>query len=450
MDPMDLIVVEARLWDGTGAPVQEGVDLWVQDGRIVSIGPDLAVPEGARVIDARGATVIPGLVDAHVHLGFDPGAGLRDDPASLHATLLAHHLRAYLACGVTTVLDAAIPADEVRRVREALREGPGPRFLTLGPPLSPTGGYVSVVIPTFPSVATPAEVERLLDENVALGVDGVKLTLEDGLLRPVWPTYAEDVQAAIVAGTDARGLRRYVHAMTVEEQGLALDGLAPYAFVHPPDEHDPAHAARVASSGAYVVSTLGVLDVMEYAQHPERLDDPLLRLTVPEIELRTAGDAAAVRTFKRRMIETTLPRLRPLSGLLAAVAFGPRSLEARVRRQSEAVRGLHDVGVPIVMGSDSGNWPVIPFEFHGPSSIREVELLGRAGLTPEEALLASTRDAARMLGPDAAFGTLEVGRAADFLVVEGDPLTDLRALRTLRYAVRDGDARTPAEWMQAE
>jgi imidazolonepropionase-like amidohydrolase len=446
---MDLLVTDARLWDGTGAPVAEGVDIHVRDGRIEAVGPDLPVPEGARVIEANGATVIPGLVDAHVHLAYDPGAALRNDPDSLHPTLLAHHLRAYLACGVTTVLDPAIPADEVRLVRETLEKGAGPRFLTLGPPLSPAGGYVSVVIPEFPSVSTPADVERMLDENAALGVAGVKLTYEDGLLRPIWPTYSEEMQAAIVAGTDARGLRRFVHAMTVEEQEIALEGLRPHAFVHPPDKHDPEHAKRVADAGVPVMSTLAVLGVLEYGWDPDMLDDPLLQLTVPEVELETADDPELVRDFEKRMIRSASPRIGGAAGLAASFAFRRGPVEKRVQAQSEAVLGLHEAGATVVMGSDSGNWPVMPYEFHGPTSIVEVEMLGRAGLTNEEALLAATRNAAQLLAPDGDFGTVTIGKAADFLVVDGDPLTDLEALRSLRYTVRGGEAKTPAEWMAA-
>ncbi len=445
---MDLLVTHARLWDGTGSAVQADVDVWVHDGRIAAIGSGLPVPEGARIVEARGATVLPGLVDAHVHLAFDPGAALRGDPAELHPTLLAHHLRAYLACGVTTVLDPAIPEAEARLVADTLAGGaPGPRFLTLGVPFSPAGGYPAVVIPSFPSVASPAEVEAVMDTNVSLGVVGVKLTVEDGLVRPVWPLYTDQVRAAVLAGAAARDLPVYVHAMTVAEQGLALD-LDPHALVHPPDRLDDELVARAAASGVWVMTTLSPLDANRFAFHAQALDEPLVASTVPPIELATAADPELVREYEKRMIRTALPGLSPFAGLLASVVFREGPVEKRLRRTEEALRALHAAGVPLVMGSDSGNWPVIPFEFHGPTSIRELERLGAAGFAPEEVLLMATRNPARMLADDADFGTLEVGHVADLLIVDGDPLTDLGALRSLRLTVRAGDARTPSEWMR--
>lgn len=98
------------------------------------------------------------------------------------------------------------------------------------------------------------------------------------------------------------------------------------------------------------------------------------------------------------------------------------------------------------MGSDAGNWPIIPFLFHGPTSIRELELIGLAGFTPAEALTAATRTPAEMLGLQSEIGGIRVGGIADLVVVDGDPLADLTALRHLRWTVRAGDARTPAEW----
>ncbi len=147
------------------------------------------------------------------------------------------------------------------------------------------------------------------------------------------------------------------------------------------------------------------------------------------------------------MIRTAAPRIGGLAGLAVRVAFREGAVEKRIRHTEEALLALHAAGVPLVMGSDSGNWPIIPFEFHGPTSIRELERLGMAGFTPEQALMMATGTPARMLGSEAEFGMLTVGSAADFLVVDGDPLADLGALRSIRLTVRAGEARSPAEWM---
>src|SRR5687767_9961860 len=140
------------------------------------------------------------------------------------------------------------------------------------------------------------------------------------------------------------------------------------------------------------------------------------------------------------MMRTMYPGV-PAPRLLARLGFNEGAVAGRLAHTGKALRALRDAGVPLVMGSDSGNWPILPFEFHGPTSIREVELLVDAGLSPEEALTAATRTPARMLGLDV--GTLVVGSSADLLVVEGDPLSNAGALRTLRYTIRDGELRTP-------
>src|SRR5438034_6476916 len=153
----DLLIRNARLIDGTGALPRTGVAILVRDSRIAAIAPDLAAPESP-LLDAGGATVLPGLIDAHVHLGVVPGSGQRHDPPDIERALRRWHLRAYLACGVTTVLDTSIAAATAREIQGWLRSGErGPRYLTLGPGLTTPGGYTPDV---GDPVATPEDVDR--------------------------------------------------------------------------------------------------------------------------------------------------------------------------------------------------------------------------------------------------------------------------------------------------
>jgi imidazolonepropionase-like amidohydrolase len=104
--------------------------------------------------------------------------------------------------------------------------------------------------------------------------------------------------------------------------------------------------------------------------------------------------------------------------------------------------------VPLVVGSDSGNWPLFPYYFHGPTTWRELRMLAEAGLSPQEILRAATVNPAKMLALDDRIGTVEVGKLADLVVVSDDPLVDVeRAMRSLRYTIRAGVARTPDAWM---
>ncbi len=105
-------------------------------------------------------------------------------------------------------------------------------------------------------------------------------------------------------------------------------------------------------------------------------------------------------------------------------------------------------GIPVVMGSDAGAWPLVPSCFHGYSTIREMELLAKAGLDPRTIIEASTRRTAEMLGLQDEIGAVEVGRRADMVVLDGDPLADISAFRSIRWTIKNGEARTPSEWME--
>src|SRR3990172_293565 len=128
----DLVIRNARLVDGTGAPARDGVSILVIDGRIADIAPDVSAPN-LPVLDVRGSTVIPGLMNMHVHFHFAPGQAQRGDSPEVLRELNRQHLAAYLASGVTTVLDAATQLSVAREIQQFLEGNPGPRYLTLGP-----------------------------------------------------------------------------------------------------------------------------------------------------------------------------------------------------------------------------------------------------------------------------------------------------------------------------
>lgn len=443
----DLLIHGARVWDGSGAPAVEGLDLRVRGDRIVELGPALHPVEGERVLDGGGATVIPGLVDAHVHLSLDPGARWREDDEATRDALLAAHLRAYLAYGVTTLLDPGVRWEEVDRIRAALAgHVPGPRTLYCGPPVGPPGGYVSAPIPEFPAFDSLEDIEAHLDRAVAEGASCVKLTLERGFAGPVWPLLAPELRRALADGARARGLPLYIHAMSDEEQDLALE-LHPHALVHAGDGRSAAHAAKVAASGAWVISTLAVSDGMADGFSPRRLRGPD-PLGVPAIELETARSRQIARRARRAMADTLLPGL---PGLLRAPLSRalPLGLPRERRRLLANLGRLHEAGAALVLGSDAGNWPLFTAMFHGPSTIHEAELLAEAGLSPTEVLLSATRRAAEMLGLQAEIGSIAPGMVADLVVVEGDPTADIQALRHVRWTIRAGVAWSPEALMAA-
>jgi imidazolonepropionase-like amidohydrolase len=358
---------------------------------------------------------------------------------------LKKHLAAYLACGVTTILDPAVLPEEQQKIEGLLASGAaGPRYLSLGIPFSPPGGYVAAVIPAFPSVDTPEAVEAQFNRVVQQGAVGVKVTMERGFLRPVWPLHSPNVQAAIRAGAEKRKLPIYVHAMSAEEQEMAL-ALGAHATVHPLERYDRDLVQKLAEAGVFEMTTLSVIDAMRMPYYLDRLNNPLYSLLVPPIELETA--LAQGLAFEEFMIATMMPKL-PFKKLAARSSIPNRQLATKLKHTGESLRAMRDAGVPIVMGSDAGNWPRIPYLFHGPSSLRELELLEEVGFTPEEVLTAATKTAGEMLQLEP--GTVRVGGKADLVVVEGNPLEDLGAMREIRWTVFGGEARSPEEWLTAK
>ena len=457
----DLLIRDARLVDGTRNRPLAPVAILIRDGRIAEIR-DSIEPDGTPVLDAAGATVLPGLMDMHVHFITAPGTGFRKDSPDTIRELNRQHLRAYLASGVTTVLDAGIDPARARDIQAWLAAGhAGPRFLTTGPYLRPPGGYGW---PGFGDDGTPAAVEAKLDLIQSLGAAGVKIALEAG-----WNPFASlsgfspALRQVAIDGAARRRLPFFAHATSEATQREALEWGA-RALMHsvqggawagqlrtPPDLSDD-FVRRMKASGAYQVTTFSLVDNWPGHFDQARLDDPLVRLTVPAIELASARDPDADRYFSIALLEFAVPWtpewVRPV---IARYLWTRTNLAAGLAYSQRNVRRLFEAGVPIVVGTDAPSpWDASVNHFHGPTTLREIELLGQAGLPPAAAIAAATRTPAAMLGLEAELGTVEVGKRADLVIVRDDPLADLRALTTIRWTVRDGVARTPAEWMAAE
>lgn len=439
-----IALTNVRLWDGLNPPI-EGVDLLIEGDQIAAIGADLELAAGTTVVDLAGTTVIPGLIDSHVHLSLDPGAAWRTDSPELRQSLLEHHLRAYLACGVTTILDPAVVATAQARIEDTLARGaPGPRYLSLGAPFSPEGGYPAVTVPGFPTVATVEDVAAHFQSVADQGVVGIKVTIEPGMAAPIWPTYRPKIAKAIRDGAAARDLRVFAHARSPQAQRRAMRTLDASVMVHPLAHRDAGVVRELVRRGVVETTTLDILDAWRMAWEPGALAVAAATGVVPDVELATARDPAIAAQFRERMIRHLVP-FAPFAKAISQAAFNASLVRHELAKTGAALRQMRDAGVPIIMGSDAGNWPVIPYQFHGPSSLREMELIVDAGFTPEQALIAATRTPARVLRLPV--GLLEVGKSADLVVLEGDPLVDISALRKIRFTMRAGEIRTPAGWM---
>lgn len=389
-------------------PVPDATVL-VRDGRIVQAGAGLDVPDGAQVVDISGATVLPGLIDMHNHLSFpdiDPGEefGLGDYPGYLWdlARYLPHVRRTLLEHGVTTIRTLGDERDLVLEMRDRIAGGEleGPRMFCAGPVLTTPGGHP---IATF---GVPPE--------------------SDGIRLPDSPEDARRIVTELAEAEDAVDLIKVIH-----ERGFADD---------PFDPHQPEVLQAIVQAahdhGLPVTAHCGATVDMQSA----------LDAGVDGIEHLYLRDATSTQTETRQTNALEWPE-----GMLAQMVDGDVTLDPTlivvVERNAAQDPGLapsrdrirerlfeaHQAGVRIVAGSDAAI-PGIPF---GAGLIEEIEYLAGAGLGEHAALQAATAHAAQALGSDQV-GVLESGRAADLLVVEGDPLRDLGALHRVRSVYRDG------------
>lgn len=401
--------VNARLIDGTGAPPVPDAVVVVNGGKILAAGPraQVTVPAGARTIDAAGGTLVPGLWDMHAHF-----EQVEWGPV-------------YLAAGVTSVRDCGNELDFIRSVRDTIDagNGVGPRVLLACIVDGEGAGSIGT-----DRLRTADDIPALIQKFKAAGCAQVKIyqSLDPRLIHPL--SVAAHAAGMTVTGHVPNG----IGAVKAVEAGL--DQINHIAFVLqafaagdlPPSER----GARLERAfEAFDPSTPAARELAGWFAARHTVLDPTLalrELSLPHTELARAEPGLA-----------TLPA--PLAAAFASA--GPRPGDEHRRRVLEKVIGLlgvlHKAGVTIVAGTDQA----VP----GHSLHRELELYVKAGFTPLEAIQAATLVPARVMKKDQELGSIAAGKRADFIVVDGDPLADIRALRRIRIVVASGKAYDPAK-----
>ena len=377
----------------------------VENGRIVRIENGATAPAGATVVDQRSRTVMPGLIDVHVHLTFDTNEPWYETLTTkwsepYYATQGLKHAAEMARAGFTTVRDLGGPTYASLAVRDALRSGdfPGPRVLVSGAALSVIGGHGDAIVglapeigealnKTYPQIGVctgPDECSKAVVKLAALGVDVIKFHATGGVLDP-----------------GARGLEQ--HFTDAEMRAIV----------------ETAHRMHL-KAAAHAHGARGI--------------EAAVRAGVDSIEHGTFIDDAGIKAMKERGTYYSAT-LMAFSGVAANLGKGIYSANSEAKaRQTMDVWGkglnkAYRAGVKIALGTDSA-------VARHKDAAKEVGLMvTKGGMSPRDALVAATKGGADLLDLTNETGTLDPGKSADLIAVDGDPLADPAAVTRIGYVM---------------
>lgn len=413
-----LAIVGGRVIDGYGGPVLENGVVLITGERIAAAGPEglLEVPQGTPVIDANGMTVLPGLIDMHVHLNL-LGHGDYRRWHELYASRTADLVmpiaaRQLLMAGVTTARDLGARLEDILAVRRRIELGeiPGPRLFVAGPFIQ-HAPYEDYEREMRWGVNGPADgaarVQRLADA----GVDFIKLIDQDQMTT-------DEVRAVVETARKNR-LPVVAHAHRMAEIRIGLDAGVD-GFEHtglgtaPAYPEDILARLRERNAALYWTPTISPLFTLfeSGSTFPERLDDPAWRDGMPP--------------EMAREIRSSLGRIPHLP----YYALFP----SRLPLLPAKFRQLRETGVRLMIGTDAG----IPSMFHGDATWREMVKWSALGVPSMEVLQSATLWPARFLRAEDRIGVIAPGRYADIILVRGDPLTDMSVMRDVRAVIKSG------------
>ena len=396
-----------RLFDGTSDTVRQNVVVVVQDDRIQSVGPEgaVSIPSGATVIDLSRATVLPGLIDCHTHLGsradrYDEIYRFKDTPFQ-RAFAAVVHARKTLEAGFTTVRDVGSLPFLAVDLRNSINEGlvPGPRIVASGPGISITGGHGDLNnyspqtrVSMFPEernfqIADGVDqVRHVVRAQVKYGVDVIKILATGGVLSkgdsPGAPqfTFEELKTAAEEAHMAGRKIAAHAHGT----QGIKNAILAGIDSIE--------HASLIDDEGIRLAKEHGTYLVMDIYN-----DDYILT----------------------KAIEFGLPQENVEKEKMVG------------RSQRENFKKAVQAGAKMAFGTDAGVYP------HGDNA-RQFFYMVKFGMTSSQAIRAATTNAADLIGRSKDVGSVEAGKYADIIAVSADPLQDVRALENVGFVMKGG------------
>jgi imidazolonepropionase-like amidohydrolase len=396
--PGRVAVKAARLIDGKSDTVLSPAVVLIEDGRILQVGSALAIPAGTRVIDLGQATLLPGLIDVHVHLTSVPeNSGYQGLGVSLPRETLygATNAQRTLLAGFTSARNVGAGGFSDVALRQAIDAGElsGPRLLVSGPPLGITGGHCDENLLPYKfhfreeGVADgPWDARTKTREVIKYGADLIKICASGGVLskgdQPGAPQYSLEEMRAIVEEAHRGGRKVAAHAhgtVSIKEAIRAgVDSIE--------------HASLIDDEGLKLAKEHGTFLVMDIYNDDFILQEGLKMGMLPESIEKEKG-------------------------------------VGKLQRESFA-RGVK-AGVRMAFGTDAGVYP------HG-NNAKQFVVMVRYGMTPMKAIKSATLDAAELMGWKDKVGSIEPGKLADLVAVQGDPLSDIRALEDVGFVMKGG------------
>lgn len=406
----ETLIHAGHLIDGSSKTVLDQVSIIIRDGRIVSVQPGFIENPAATIIDLSNETVLPGLIDSHVHITETAGTGNRiargvtETPLDIAFRSVPEAQRE-LEAGFTSIRNVMAPAGTDIALKRAIEKGlvPGPRMWVSGMALSPTGGHADPATGLIPELARADMSGTFERDAIVDGPDSVRRAVRLQRMRG-----ADLIKLMVSGGVISLGDDPQAKAMADDEVAAAVD---------------TAHA-------------LG-MKVAAHA-HGKKAIDAAVRLGVDSIEHGTFADAESYALMKAHgtyLIPTLLASVAGVEFMdTHPGVFEPESVAKAKATAPVMVRNLaaaYRAGVKIAFGTDMAP--------HGAAQAREfVLMVERGGMSPMDAILAATGNAADLLGAADRVGSIRPGRYADIIAVSGDPLADIGRLQHVDFVMKGG------------
>jgi imidazolonepropionase-like amidohydrolase len=405
--PKTVYIRAGRLFDGTSDKVRENVVIMVVGDRIQSVGPAsaISIPPDATVVDLSHATVLPGLIDCHTHLGaradrYDEIYNFKDTPFQ-SAFVAVINARKTLEAGFTSVRDVGSLPFLAVDLRNSINEGliPGPRIVASGPGISITGGHGD--LNNFSPQTRVSMFPEERDFQIADGVDQIRHVVRSQV------KYGVDViKILATGGVLSKGDSPGAPQFTTEELKAAAD-----------EAHMAGRKIAAHAHGTQGIKN-AILAGIDSIEHASLIDDEGIRLA-KERGVYLVMDIYNDDYILGKAIEFGLPK----ENVDKEKAIGKQQRENFER----AVKG----GAKMAFGTDAGVYP------HGDNA-KQFFYMVKFGLTPAQAIRAATSNAADLIGRAKDVGTLEPGKFADVIAVTEDPLQNVRALENVGFVMKGG------------